>query len=379
MGYGTGAIMAVPGQDQRDWDFANGLRPADRPHRAAARRTGRARRTPATDRHINSDWLDGLDKADAIADGHRLARGAGHRRAQGQLPAARLAAVAPALLGLPDPGRLLPRLRHPCPCPTTSCRCWRPTTSSSGRPASRRCSYHEGFLHTTCPDVRRPGRARDRHHGHVRRLVLVLPALLRPVERPTRRSRSGRGRAWMPVDQYIGGVEHAILHLMYARFFTKALADLGMAPEGAARAVQAAVHPGHDPPGRRPRCRSRRATWSRPSEFLDTRRRRRAAAVPPLRRPAGRTTSTGRSDDGIDGCRRFLGAAVAAGRPVRRRHRRSTAQPTTADDEIDARDPPADRAGRPTSTSAGRTTPRSPRFMEFTNARYVQAEGTHRP
>ncbi len=42
---------------------------------------------------------------------------------------------------------------------------------------------HEGFLHTTCPSLRRARHARDRHDGHLRRLVVVLPALLRPVER----------------------------------------------------------------------------------------------------------------------------------------------------------------------------------------------------
>ena len=81
-----------------------------------------------------------------------------------------------------------------------------------------------------CPNCAGPGSPRKRHHGHVRRFLLVLLSLLRSTGTTPHRSTPEAliARSGFPIDQYIGGVEHAILHLIYSRFWTKMMRDIGV-------------------------------------------------------------------------------------------------------------------------------------------------------
>ena len=225
MGYGTGAIMAVPGQDERDWEFADEVRPADRPHGAADRRVTRTtRRSPATAPAINSSQRrdarsTACDVADAKARIIDVARGQGPRRGHDQLQAARLAVQPPALLGRAVPDRLRrgrdrPRrartrcCRSSCPrCPTTRPKTFDPDDAEQLARAAAVAGARVGRGRA------RPGRRaaardvppRDQHDAQLGRVVLVLPALPRPgqprrVRRPGERGVLDGPRTRIPVE-----------------------------------------------------------------------------------------------------------------------------------------------------------------------------------
>jgi leucyl-tRNA synthetase len=232
MGYGTGAIMAVPAEDQRDWDFAQAyglpiVRTVQPPEGwdddGGKAYTGDGPR-------INSEWLDGIVDT-AEAKGKAIdwleQQGLGERKVNYRLrdwlvSRQRFWGCPIPVVYCPDHGIVgVPEDQLPVVQPDDVE--FLPTGESPLR-------HHEGFLRTTCPKCGGPAvRETDTMDGFVESSWYFL-RFCDPWNEDEPFSKAAAER-WMPVDQYIGGIEHAILHLLYARFYTKALADLGMAPK----------------------------------------------------------------------------------------------------------------------------------------------------
>ncbi len=227
MGYGTGAIFGVPGHDQRDFEFATkyGL-PIKRVVAATAELASEpigAEPEILDGVAVNSEFLDGLTSEQATAEVIRRAEAAGwgkgtvawrlrdwgvsrqrywgtpipiiHCEKCGPVPVPRnqLPVVLPDDIEFDKPGN--PLDRHPT---------WKQVDCPScGAPAQRETDTLDTFVDSSWYFIRFASQPRNA-----------------PFDR-------AEAEKWLPVGQYIGGVEHAILHLLYARFWTRAFQRLG--------------------------------------------------------------------------------------------------------------------------------------------------------
>ena len=230
MEYGTGAVMGVPAHDQRDFEFA---RAHDLPIRVVVQPEGEPARPGDDDRGPRPRRRDGelgTVRRRAVAGVHRtgdrLARGAGQGRRSGHLPAPRLADQPPAVLGRPDPDHALPE-HGEVAVPDDQLPVLLPDDVDFRPGGESPLARHEGFVNTVCPICGEPAKRDTDTMDTFVDSAWYYYRYCSPHEASGPFDPAAVER-WMPVDQYIGGVEHAILHLLYCRFFTKVLFDMGM-------------------------------------------------------------------------------------------------------------------------------------------------------
>ncbi len=227
--YGTGAIMAVPGEDERDHEFAVVhelpiVKTTERPE-------GWSEPVYAGDgRKQNSGFLDGMtvDEAKSAATDWLAERDLGvptvnYRLRDWLVSRQRYWGCPIPIVYCDDCGTVpVPDDRLPVELPEDV------EFQPSGESPLR---THEGFLRTECPECGAPA---TRETDTMDTFVDSSWYYLRFCDAANDDAPFDPDRLahWMPVEQYTGGIEHAILHLMYARFFMKALADLDLAPSG---------------------------------------------------------------------------------------------------------------------------------------------------
>ena len=227
--YGTGAIMAVPAHDQRDFEFARAhrlpIRVVIQPEGVTLDPDTMAEAYTGDGVQVNSAPFDGIsNEAGKVKIAEWLeSRGVGQRvtnyRLHDWLVSRQRYWGTPIPIIYCDQCGIVPvpEADLPVVLPEDI-----PFTGTASMLAETK-----SFVETACPQCGGPAR---RETDTMAQWIESCWYFLRYAdphndERPFDRA---RGDAWMPVDQYIGGIEHAVLHLLYSRFFTKVLYDLGL-------------------------------------------------------------------------------------------------------------------------------------------------------
>ncbi|HEX3359811.1 MAG TPA: leucine--tRNA ligase, partial [Solirubrobacterales bacterium] len=229
MEYGTGAIMAVPGHDSRDYDFAKKF---DLPVRRVIE--GRDPEAPGDSDGlpytgdgpmVNSGRFDGQNNRDAYAamiewlsEEGRGKTAVNYRLRDWLLSRQRYWGAPIPIVYCEECGTV--------PVPADQLPVELPEIEDYAPHGKSPLAAATDWVTTTCPKC---GGAARRETDTMDTFVDSSWYYIRYLDPHNEEAPFGKEAAayWMPVDQYIGGVEHAILHLMYARFVVKALADLG--------------------------------------------------------------------------------------------------------------------------------------------------------
>ncbi len=228
--YGTGAVMGVPAHDERDFLFAKKY---DLPITIVVMPEGKELRvedmTEASKENgimVNSGQFNGMKNEDAkkaIVD-YLAEKGMGEMKVNFRLRDWLISRQrfwgAPIPIIYCDHCGTVPVPEDQLPVMLPHDVDFKPTGESP-------LKYMEEFVNTTCPICGRPAR---RETDTMDTFVCSSWYYLRYTDARNDKEAFAKENAdhWMNVDQYIGGVEHAILHLLYARFFTKVLYDMGL-------------------------------------------------------------------------------------------------------------------------------------------------------
>ncbi len=246
MGYGEGAVMAVPAHDERDFAFAKKYGLRDQAGDRGARQ-GRSRSTPgrtgtptrkAAAASIPANTTDSITQQ-AVRCHRRRPPGQGPGRKAGAVAPARLGHLAPALLGLPDSDHPLRRLRRRAGARPPAAGGAARESAFPTAPATRSTATRISCAAPARNAASRP--ARDRHHGHLRRFVLVLRALLQPGQR---QRHGGRPRRLLDAGRPVHR-RHRARHPAPAVFALLEQGDARHRPRQLRRAVLAPADPGH--------------------------------------------------------------------------------------------------------------------------------------